>query len=362
MNYYAGPTNLCNEVRMNARVRVGIMGAGSIGCFLGGMLATDKSIDVVLVGRERVGAELAEQGLHLQDLGGKHTTVSPERFAFATDVTALRDCQVVMCCVKSAHTEDVAKDMARVLSADTVVVSMQNGVRNVGVLRRHLEERDVLPGIVDFNVVSQGEGRFQRTMDGPLRTATCDAANWRRVVAAIRSSGLTLLESTDLQPEQWTKLLLNLNNAVSALSGAATPVLLQSAEYRRIVAAILEEGIGVLRAGGIKPAKLRGIPVAWMPKILRMPTPIVRLVTRAQMNVDPEARSSMWEDLVRGRPTEVEYLNGEVVALAKQHGVPAPVNERVVALVHEAERAAAGSPQYSGAALWAAIAASPGSK
>ncbi len=328
------------------------MGSGSIGCFLGGKLATNAQIDVVFVGRERVVSEVHEHGLHLLALGSSHTAVDSERFEFTTDVSALSKCQVVLCCVKSAHTEGVAKDLSTVLAEDAIVASMQNGVRNVGVLLRCLGPRQVLPGIVDFNVVSQGEGRFQRTMDGPLHMGHSSAAAWRSVVKAFRTSGLTIFEHEDIVPNQWTKLLLNLNNAVSALSGATTPALLLSPDYRRVVAGILEEGVRVLRKASIEPAKLRGIPVSWMPKILRMPTPIVRLVTRAQMNVDPEARSSMWEDLMRGRPTEVDYLNGEIVALAKRLGISAPINESIVGLVKEAESAANGSPKFTGPELW----------
>lgn len=331
------------------------MGAGSIGCFLGGMLATDPGIDVVFVGRERVGNELSEHGLKLVNLGASPITAEKERYEFSSNVSSLADCHVVLCCVKSAQTEEVARAMAEVLPEDAVVASMQNGVRNVGVLREHLGTRQVLPGIVDFNVVSQGSGCFQRTMDGPLRTTRSSHAAWRTMTKAFAASGLTLIEDDDIGPEQWTKLLLNLNNAVSALSGAATPALILSPEYRRVVAAILDEGIRVVRAAQIHPAKLRGIPVSWMPRILRLPTSIVRLVTRAQMSVDPEARSSMWEDLMRGRATEVDYLNGEVVALAKRLGIAAPVNEAIVAMIRDAERAANGSPEISGPKLLAAV-------
>jgi 2-dehydropantoate 2-reductase len=89
-----------------------------------------------------------------------------------------------------------------------------------------------------------------------------------------------------------------------------------------------------------------------MPTVLRLPTLLVRLVTGAQMKVDPEARSSMWEDLTRGRPTEVDYLNGEIVRVAARHHTDAPLNARIVELVHTAERAGPGSPDLDAAALW----------
>ena len=79
---------------------------------------------------------------------------------------------------------------------------------------------------------------------------------------------------------------------------------------------VTAEALRVLRAAKLRPARLRGVPVGWLPFVMRLPTPIVRLLARAQLKVDPEARSSMYEDLRRGRPTEVDDLNGEILKLA----------------------------------------------
>jgi 2-dehydropantoate 2-reductase len=192
-------------------------------------------------------------------------------------------------------------------------------------------------------------------MDGPIALEASSDPRGGELAAALRRAGLPVETPRDIAPDQWTKLLVNLNNAVSALSGAPTQRLLRDPGYRRLVAAVIDEGLGVLRAAGIRPAKLRGVPVEWMPRILRMPTPIVRLVTRAQARVDPEARSSMWEDLEKRRPTEVDYLNGEIVALADRAGIDAPLNRRIVDLVRDAERAGAGSPQLLAEQLWSAL-------
>lgn len=332
------------------------MGAGSVGCFLGGRLAlATSSLDVLFVGRERVAQEIAEHGLTVRDFGHPGASVPAGRFAFSSDVATLRECDVILCCVKSAQTASAARSMASAIAGDAIVVSMQNGLGNAPALREHLGERRVLAGIVEFNVVPQGAGVFQRTMSGPLTIEACNAPSWQRVVQAFREGGLAVTESREIVSAQWTKLLVNLNNAISALSGAPTRELLTSPHYRCAVAMVMGEGISVLRKAGIRPAKLRGVPVGWMPRVLTLPTPIVKLVTRAQMKIDPEARSSMWQDLQAGRKTEVDYLNGEIVSLAKKLGAEAPINERVIALVHQAEAAGQGSPHLSGPALLAGI-------
>ncbi|MBE7452224.1 MAG: 2-dehydropantoate 2-reductase [Kofleriaceae bacterium] len=341
---------------MSTRLRIAVIGAGSIGGFVGGKLLAADVADVVLVGRPRLRDELAAHGLTVRDLG-RDATVAAPRLAVETaiDAPAVAACDAALVCVKSAQTTEVAAELARVLRPDAVIASLQNGVGNAATLRAALAPRQVLAAIVSFNVVSPGDGVFHRTMDGPIVVEAATSPAARTLLAALRAAGLHLEERADLGPDQWSKLVVNLNNAVSALSGAPTRQLLLSPGYRRVVAAVVDEALAVLRAAGLPTARFRGLPLRIMPTILRLPTPLVRVVTRAQMKVDPEARSSMWEDLTRGRPTEVDYLNGEIVRLAARTGVAAPLNRRIVELVHAAERAGPGSPGLGAAALWAAL-------
>jgi 2-dehydropantoate 2-reductase len=114
----------------------------------------------------------------------------------------------------------------------------------------------------------------------------------------------------------------------------------------------------VLDAAGIAPGKLGAVPVRFFPALLSLRAPLLRVAARAQLEMDPEARSSMWEDLERRRETEVELLNGEIVRLAKEHGVRAPLNERIVEMVRAAEKDAKGSPGLAPDAFWSALTAS----
>jgi 2-dehydropantoate 2-reductase len=335
---------------MSSRLNVGVIGAGSIGCFVGGRLLAADAAEVVLVGRTRLQKEIAAHGLTASDFD-RQDVIAAERVRYDTHTGALAECDAVLCCVKSAQTAGVAKDLAAVLQPDTVVASLQNGMQNADVLRAHLGDRIVLAGIVGFNVVSRGGGVFHRGMSGALVLEANDRARPRALIAAL-SAAVKVETRADLVPDQWTKLIINLNNAVSALSGEPTRSLLLSPGFRRIIAAIVSEALGVLRSANISPSKLRGVPVGLMPHVLALPTPLVRLVTRAQMRVDPQARSSMWEDLERRRPTEVDYLNGEIVGLAERVGARAPYNRRIVQLVHEADRAQQGSPNLDAGTLW----------
>jgi 2-dehydropantoate 2-reductase len=269
---------------------------------------------------------------------------------------------VILLCVKSAQTEEAGRTLSPIVGKNAVIVSMQNGVGNAGVLRKAMPGAIVLGGIVGFNVVSKAAGAYQRGTTGPLVIELPgEAGAVVRVDAlatALRHGGFEVELPADIRPKQWSKLIMNLNNAVSALSGAPTPDLIFKPGYRRVVRAIIGEALNVLAAAKIRPARLGAIPVGLFPTMLSLPTPVLRVVARAQLKMDPEARSSMWEDLTRGRATEVDYLNGEIVSLAGSSGVQAPLNARIVTMVHAAEKEKKGSPGLSPEALWSALTAS----
>ena len=86
--------------------------------------------------------------------------------------------------------------------------------------------------------------------------------------------------------------------------------------YRRCLAALMSEGLEVLGRAGIHPGNLTGVPLRWFPPLLRLPTPLFRALASTQVKVDPQARSSMWDDLSNRKPTEVDFINGEIVRLA----------------------------------------------
>jgi 2-dehydropantoate 2-reductase len=157
-------------------------------------------------------------------------------------------------------------------------------------------------------------------------------------------------------PIQWGKLLINLNNALNALSDLPLRNQIMDARWRRLMADQMAEAISVLDAAEIETTNpvTTAIPMRLVPKILRLPTWAFKAVAKAMLAIDPTARSSMWEDLSKGRMTEIAELQGVIVALGQQHGVTTPINTRVAALIRQAEADKAGSPalqpeQVSGA-------------
>ncbi|WP_245194889.1 2-dehydropantoate 2-reductase [Kitasatospora phosalacinea] len=336
-----------SENRSTLPLRIAVFGAGSIGCRLGGALAA--RADVTLIGRGPAMAELDRAGLTLTGPGDRRLHARPRT---AVDAAAAAGADYVLVTVKSADTAAAARQLDPHLDGRSTVISFQNGLHNALSLREALRGRTVLAGMVPYNVVRTGPASFHQGTGGELMVERASAA--RRFADVAGAAGLPVRLRADMPRVQAAKLLMNLNNAVNALSGLPLRDQLGSRAYRLVLARCQREALAAFAAAGLAPARLTPVPPQWMPSVLGLPDAVFRRVAAASLRVDARARSSMWEDLQRARPTEIGELQGEVVALAERHGLPAPANRRLLDLVRAAE-AAAEPPAWSGPDLLAAL-------
>ncbi|MCW1931761.1 2-dehydropantoate 2-reductase [Pararhodobacter zhoushanensis] len=308
-------------------MRIAVFGAGAVGCYIGGRLAAAGG-DVVLIGRARIGAELA-QGLVLSDYRGGSVRCDPLPFAQGAEGAA--GAGLVLVCVKSPGSEAAARALRPHLATGAQVISFQNGIRNAGVLADGLE-RPVLAGMVGFNVAAQGEGRFHQGTQGDLHVEATPGLP----LDLFARAGLPLKTHADIGPVLWAKLMLNLNNAINALSGIPLRDQLAQRDFRRCLALAQSELLALCAQAGQPLAKLSPLPAAWIPSVLRLPDPMFRAIAGSMLRIDPLARSSMADDLALGRAPELDAINGEVGRLATQMCREAPVNACLTALVRDA--------------------------
>lgn len=328
-------------------MKVLIFGAGAIGGYIGGALLAS-GVDVTFLVRPSVAKRFDEHGLTLTDFTGGDVQLRAP-IPYQTDLQNCPQADVVLLTVKCIDVEDAARELADWVKPSTVVVCLQNGVGSPQRATALLGETKVLAGMVPFNVLTMDGGRLHRGTEGELKLEAHPATH--QLIHAWRQSGVPASVATDFSSIAWGKLLLNLNNAINALAGIPLVQELGQRPYRRVLAATQTELLRALKAAGIRPARLAGVPPFLIPWILRLPDWLFRLVARRMLAIDPLARSSMWEDLERRRLTEIDFLNGAVVRLAEENGLQAPVNSDILSLVKEAERAGEGSPGISGQEL-----------
>jgi 2-dehydropantoate 2-reductase len=327
---------------LGEHTRIAVYGAGSIGCFIGGLLVL-AGRHMTFLTRPRIAAELAVHGLCVSDLEGLEARIIPAALDVQTNADFLRETGLVLLTVKSRDTQAAADEIAALTGPGVPVLSLQNGVENPALLRARLGRNRVLAGIALFNVVHKGQGIFRRATSGGVVIE-----NGRPDILQLLSvPSLQISDTANIEGAQWGKLLLNLNNGLNALSGLPLLDQLKDMAWRRLLADQIAEALRVLGAAGIEPVSPVKLPLHFLPSLLRLPDFLFRLAGRPMLQIDPEARSSTWEDLALQRPAETSQFQGAIIRLAKKHGMNAPLSEVVLNLVKEAQAAGAGPPGLS---------------
>ncbi|VTU27256.1 2-dehydropantoate 2-reductase [Variovorax sp. PBL-H6] len=311
-------------------VDVLVMGAGAIGCYIGGSLASE-GVRVFFVGRPRMLEALERHGLRVSDLDGGQRFVPPGNLRMAERIPRGVRPGLVLLTVKSSGTTEAAAELGEALPPGTPVVSLQNGISNAAKASQVAPGLRVLPGMVPYNVAEIDRGAFHRGTTG--RLAVQDHPLLRPWLAVFDSAGVPIDRHANMLPVQWGKLLLNLNNPVNALSGLPLRQQLMDRGYRRCLAALMDEALEALAWAHIKPAQLAAVSPRRMPTILRLPDALFKVVAARMLRIDDKARSSMADDLALGRRTEVNELCGEVVRLARSNGARAPLSAKMVELI-----------------------------
>ena len=318
--------------------RIAILGAGSVGCFIGGTWAS-QGLPVTLIGRQKVSRDVDAHGLTVSDYTGWQAHLAPGDVDYRCGPEGLDEADIIALTVKSADTAEAAAQIAANARPGALVISFQNGVNNVEVLEQGLGGRfEVARGMVEYNVAYLGEGRFHKGVAGDLYSD--HRAGTRALSDAIGEGPAALKLSDKMRGLAWGKLLINLNNAVNALSGRTLVDELKQRDYRRVFAASMREGLDLLKRAEIEPVAAGPVPPTRLPRMIDAPDWLFNRVFLKRWKIDDRARSSMADDLAAGRKTEVDYINGELVRLAERLQRAAPVNSAIVELVHEAEAGA----------------------
>jgi 2-dehydropantoate 2-reductase len=297
---------------------VAVVGAGAVGSYFGGMLAR-AGADVTLIGRPSHVDVWARDGLFLESMTFQGTV--PVRAS--TDVALARDADLVLVSVKCPDTESVARDLARHVRRDALIVSLQNGVDNVGRMRA-AAALDSIAAVVYVASSMPAPGRVKHAGRGDLligdlpgREGPSRDAVLARVAAWFEAAGVPCRVSPDIEADLWTKLIANAAlNAISAVARVTYGEVAAHPDSREMVRQLVNECVAVARAGNIAlPAR------DYVEMVLDFAEKIGAIY------------SSTAQDIERGKRTEIDALNGVVVRRGVELGVPTPVNQAVLALV-----------------------------
>lgn len=339
-------------------MKISFLGAGAIGSMFGALLRQHApELDVQLIVRGSHGEAIAEGGkVEIRGPWGSKQI----QLAWSFDPTDVVGSDIVFVTVKSQGTEE-ALNQAKDALGDATVVSIQNGI-NDSRYENFVDVDRLVMGMTTTNMVVVKPGVVSMQLDGPTLFGPARGARdltdavpsrVQRVVdllSRITTPGLSFAAHSNILGVRYNKLTLNALGYASCLSDSnfMTEALFNKSWRETVGWPIVEECRRIFDASGIELAKIPGRSdlsgVENLMRVLKLPIlgKVVQLALRRRFTRSPIV-FSLQQDLSRGKPTEVEYINGQIVQLAQEHGTLAPVNAELVRLTHELEAKPAGS-------------------
>ncbi len=299
----------------SGRTTVAVIGLGSIGGVIAGLLAALDRHDVVACVRRAIERLVVEHPEGVVDL----------RMRALTDPDDAKPVDWVLLCTKTQDTEASAPWLKRLCGPNTRVATLQNGIGHAERLAPLVGQATVVPTIVYYNSERIAPARVRYRRAGQYDFAVSDDAGGRAFAALLDGTSMPILCSSDFKTLAWRKLLLNAAaNPISALTLQRNAVFRRD-DIKALCLALLQEAAAVGRADGAQLAPDE--PEQSMARLLAIP---------------PDSGSSMYFDRLAGRPLEIEALTGAVVTAGEKHGISTPFNRMLLTLA----RAASDGPAH----------------
>ncbi|HLF84993.1 MAG TPA: ketopantoate reductase family protein [Blastocatellia bacterium] len=311
-----------------------IFGAGAIGSAIAGLLARAGS-RVVCVARPAY-AEALRKGIVIKE-NGEELTVSVDAVSAARELSP-ESGDVAFITTKSQATEAAVSELIERYDETLPVVCLQNGVRNEEIAGRRF--RKVYAGLVflsavqlEPSVIALPQGRSVAIGGYPVGLDEMA----RDLCAELTGAGFEAMASAYVMSMKWGKLVANLNNATTTITGYWLEQAMSDPEMRRLMLAVREEGLRVLNAAGIavEPPADEPSPIRIREMTDKLREPPKHPYDPARLTRGPHTYSSMWQDLHLGRKNhEADFLNGDIVALGEKLGIPTPYNSTLLEIVN----------------------------
>lgn len=300
--------------------KIAVVGAGAVGCFFGGMLARANH-QLILIGRAARVNAINRDGLQMdcqqfQDKVQLHAS---------TDIASIAEAEIILLCVKSYDTASTIRAMRPYLAAETLIISLQNGVSNVELISSivtnpvYAAAVYVAVAMADLNTVKHyGRGELQLgSFADNLSSSNTQPQALKKLIEQFSSAGVPCALSPDIQRELWLKLLVNCSyNAISAIGQISYGEMVQVPAIQALIVRITTEFLMVASQVGVEISQAEADQAN-------------QTIARTMAG----QKSSTAADLSRGKMTEIDFLNGYIVSKAAEYGLAAPANQAVYALV-----------------------------
>ncbi len=316
-------------------MKTAVIGAGAIGSIIAGYLK-EAGADIVLVGRRDHIRAVQERGLLIKGIRGDKRIDVPvsNRLESRYDL--------VVFATKTQDLESAYQDNAAVLEEGALVLTTQNGVQAENMISTHFDKSLVISSIVMFGATYIRPGEVTHNFEGEWMIGKPFMTNDKNVheIAELLGRTFAVEVTQDIVGMKWLKLFVNFNNCLPALVGKSMQETFADMDLCRLSVRLLREGYAVVQKAGIGLVSLPGFPAERVSGMVNMPEDqAAGILSKSLTTLSQEPLyGSVLQSILRDRPSEIDFINGEVVALAKNIGIQAPLNEKVVDMVHDVER------------------------
>jgi len=316
------------------KMKIAVIGAGAIGTVVAGYL-TLKNEAVCLIGRSRSVEMIKKNGLLISGGRGEtrvHLEVS-ERLREKPDLVILA--------VKTQDLEEALHDN-RAFLKKTCVLTTQNGLRADSIVAQHLPEENIISSIVMFAATSLEEGKVIHNFDGTWIIGKMFGPNdsFVNTLQTVLNNIFPTIITDDIRGMKYLKIFLNANNCIPAILGMSMQEAFEDEKVSRISIGIWKEGLHIVTTSGVKLTSLPDFPLERLTGLTAMPIDeAAKIFSGIMVNLSKELfYGSILQSIKRGRLSEIDFINGELVSLAQENTLPAPLNQKLVEMVHEVER------------------------
>lgn len=293
---------------------VSIIGAGALGSIFGAYLQ-DNGEDVVLydIDKEHIDA-INESGLFVERPDREDLTVFPNA---TTDASTVDPVDIAFIFVKAFQTETAMQSAAPLYDDDTTIVTLQNGLKNVELISQFVPEENILAGATTVGSSMEGPGHVLHTGHGATTLGGEDTNAAEHVGRMLTNAGFEMKIVDDPRPEIWRKQFISVGiKPVAALTELLDGPLADNDETRTAMRRLIEEAMEVASAKDID---------------IISEDPVEDAFHTCEINY--KTKSSMLEDVEKGRPTEIDHINGSIVEYGEEEDVETPYNRLVTELV-----------------------------
>jgi 2-dehydropantoate 2-reductase len=315
-------------------MKIAVIGAGAIGCLVAGYLK-DRGKDVRLVGNPATVEAINTRGL----------SITGARGDFKIEIDALnrldRPGDLAILSVKTQDVQKAVEDNLKFLK-NSLVLTTQNGVQADNIAAHYIAKEKIISSIVMFGATCIEPARVVHNFEGSWIIARAFSANDNapEEIAAALGEIFPVVVTGDIQPMKYLKIFVNANNCIPGLLGISMQEAFSDIDVSRLGIAIWREGFDIVTKAGIKLVSLPDFPLERLTKLLSLPIfEAAKIFSGIMVNLSKEPLyGSILQSIKRGRPSEIDYINGEFVNIARQNDVNAPLNEKLVKLVHQVEK------------------------